>query len=120
MAVVNRLLLDGLGRSPLVQIQKRFQQVVQGGVPALSLHPDVQQLVDPVLVGEGIFALDHVVVDAEVTEESLLVVELDFLKVLEAFPQRLFTCRERPRPSVEQQRRYVRVRQEEVEYPLSH
>lgn len=91
MAVVNRLLLDGLGRSPLVQIQKRFQQVVQGGVPALSLHPDVQQLVDPVLVGEGIFALDHVVVDAEVTEESLLVVELDFLKVLEAFPQRLFT-----------------------------
>lgn len=46
-----------------------------------------------VVVREAVFALDHVVVYPEVTEEPPVAVDVDFFKILEAFPQRLFTCR---------------------------
>lgn len=95
MTVVNGVLLDVLGRSPLIQIEQRSEQVVQAGVSALFLYPDIQQFVDLVFVGKELFAFDHIVVDAELTEESLVVVDVNFFKIVEAFPQRQFTCEQR-------------------------
>lgn len=92
MTTSNSVLLYGLSRAPLVQVNQRLQQVVQAGVPALLLHPNAQQLVDLVFIQKALFALYYVVVDPQVTEESLVVVEIDVDKILEAFLQRIFTC----------------------------
>lgn len=93
-AALQRLLLDDLGRPPLVQLQQSLQQVVDGGLAARLLHPHVEQLVDPVLVRHRVLALDDVVVQAQAAEEAAVVVDVHLNKVVEAPPQRLLTWRQ--------------------------
>lgn len=95
VSVVDGFLLDVLGRSPLVQIQKGLEQPVQAGLLALFLDPVAQQVVNLVFVGQVVPAFDGVVPDAEVTEEPLVVVHVDFFEEVEALPERLLTCRRR-------------------------
>lgn len=99
MTVVNGVFLDELSRSPLIQVEQHLEEVVQVGLLARLLYPDVQQIVDPVFVGKVFLPFDHVVGDAEVTEESLVIVNVDFFEVVEAFPQRPFACGQRQRRS---------------------
>lgn len=95
--MVNGLFFDVLGCAALVQVQQDLQELVQAGSPALFLHPDVEQLVDPVLIVQLLFALDHVVVDVEAAEELPVIVYVEFLEILEAAAQRLFACEQRSR-----------------------
>lgn len=82
--------------------------MVEAGLPARLLDPDVEQLVDLVFVQDALLALDHVVVDAELAEEPLVVVVVHLFEVLEALPQRLFACGHRE--TVSQARRPGRGR----------
>lgn len=96
VAVADGLLSDVLGRAALVQVEQHLQELVQAGSSALLLHPGVEQLVEPVLEGLVVFALDHVVVDVELAEELLVVADVQLLEKQEAAAQRLRACGRRP------------------------
>lgn len=87
-------LLDGLGGPPLIQVQQGAEQAVQVGLSALLLHPDVQQLVDSVLIRKAVVAFDHIVIEAQATEEPLVIVDVQISKEVEASPERVDACRE--------------------------
>lgn len=99
MTVANGLFFDVLGRATLVEVAQDLQEGVERRLSARLLYPDVEQRVDPVFVEEVVLVLDHVVVDAELTKEPLVIVQVKFLKIREATAQRLFACEQRNRPS---------------------
>lgn len=76
MTIINSLLLDILGCSPLIENKQSFQQVVQAGISAHFFHPNIQHFVHPVFEGKVLFAFDHIIDNPEVTEESLVVVDV--------------------------------------------
>lgn len=77
---------------PLIEKQHHTQKTVKTGFFALLLHPDVQQLMDPVLVEKMVPTFDHVVRNAKVAEEPPVVVHLHLFEKLETFFQRFHTC----------------------------
>lgn len=100
MSVVNGLFFDDLGRATLFQVEQNLQEVVEVRFSACFLYPDVEQCMDAIFVVELLLSLDHVVADAEVAKELLVIVHVEFLKILKAVAQRLFACEQRNRPSV--------------------
>lgn len=84
MAIFHGILHDRLRRSPLVQLKQSFQQIIQASVSSLLLNPNVQQLVDPVFIEKVLSAFDHIVTDPKLTEESLMLVHIQFFKIPKA------------------------------------
>lgn len=100
MSVVNGLFFDDLGRATLSQVEQNLQEVVEARFAARFLYPDVEQCVDAIFVGEPLLSLDRVVADAKVAKELLVIVHVEFLKILKAVAQWLFACKQRNTPSV--------------------
>lgn len=84
MAVADGLVFDVLGGAALPELQQDLEEVLEAGPRPGLLHPDVEELVDPVLVRKLLLLLHHVVVDAQVTEELPVVADVQLLEVLEA------------------------------------
>lgn len=97
---MNGLFFDDLGRATLPQVEQNLQEVVEARFSARFLYPDVEQRVDAIFVVEALLCLDHVVADAKVAEELLVIVHVEFLKILKAAAQGLFACKRRNKPSV--------------------
>lgn len=87
MSVVNGLFFDDLGRATLSQVEQNLQEVVEARFAARFLYPDVEQCVDAIFVGEPLLSLDRVVADAKVAKELLVIVHVEFLKILKAVAQ---------------------------------
>lgn len=87
MAIFYGILLDYLSCSPLIQLKQSFQQIIQTSLSSLLLNPDVQQFMDPVFIGEALFAFDHIVTNPKMTEESLMLVQVQFFKIPKALPE---------------------------------